>query len=85
MNKSKDNGARMMYNNRIRGHLSMPKTSAANLRAIKKYQQKHIVQVKINLHREKDADILEKLDQVDNKQGYIKTAIRENMKRENEE
>ncbi len=81
----KDSKNRLMYNDRIGVHLSMPKTPAAQLKALKKYQKKNIVQVKVNLHRNNDADILEKLEKVENKQGYIKNLIRNDMKRESEE
>lgn len=54
----------------------MPKTSEANLRAIKKYQDKNIRQIKMNFHRTLDADVLDKLDSVPSKQGYIKELIR---------
>ena len=75
---------RLLYNNRIGVHLHMPKTSTAQLRALKKYQKKNIVRVDLNLHRTNDADILEKLGTVDSKQGYIKKLIRDDMKRESE-
>ena len=84
MNKTQDNKRRMMYNDRIGVHLYMPKTSEAHLKAIKKYQQKAVVQIKLALNRKTDADILEVLDSVDNKQGFVKKAIREYIKREAE-
>ena len=39
-------------------------------------------QIKIKLNLRTDADILEKLSQTENIQGYIKQLIREDMKRE---
>ena len=38
--------------------------------------------VLLRLNYNTDADILEKLDQVDSKMGYIKTLIREDLKKE---
>lgn len=54
----------------------MPKTSQAALKAIATYQKKTIKPVKINLHKSIDADIIEKLESVESKQGYIKELIR---------
>lgn len=52
------------------------KTTEAQARATKKYQDKMVVQVIMKLNRGTDADILQKLDSVRSKQGYIKEAIR---------
>lgn len=38
------------------------------------------MQIKLKLHKVNDADIIEKLKSVDNKQGYIKQLIREDAK-----
>ena len=65
--------------NDIRGHIEMGKTSPAQLKALKKYQAKMIVQIKIALHRTIDADILEVLDSMPNKTGYIKDLIRKDI------
>lgn len=57
----------------------MAKSSEAALRAIKKYDQAHKDEFKsvfMKLHKERDADILEKLSSVGNVQGYIKELIR---------
>ncbi len=42
----------------------------------------NVVGVYIKLHRENDADILEKLGSLTNKQGYIKQLIRFDIERE---
>ena len=51
----------------------------AQRRAGAKYDAAKTVQVKMKLNRETDADILDWLAQVDNKQGYIKDLIRKDM------
>ena len=46
-----------------------------------KYDSTHTVQVKLKLNITTDADILEILNSVENKQGYIKELIRADKKR----
>ena len=41
-----------------------------------RYQKAHVRQIKLALNITTDADILARLDSVDNKQGYIKQLIR---------
>ena len=41
-----------------------------------KYDAEHTKQIRLKLNIEYDADILQKLEEVGNKQGYIKTLIR---------
>lgn len=53
--------------------------SEAEKRAARKYDAAHTVQVKMKLNKKTDADILDKLDSVPNKQGYIKGLIREDL------
>lgn len=48
-------------------------------RASIKYDNANTRQIKMKLNLKTDADILEKLDSVPNKQGYIKTLIRKDM------
>ena len=55
------------------------KTSPA---AVKRYKEKNIRQVKFEFNLKTDADILSKLDSVPNKTGYIKSLIREDIKKE---
>lgn len=50
--------------------------SKAQLRAQAKYDKDNTVQVKIKLNKKTDSDILEILNVVSNKQGYIKELIR---------
>lgn len=47
----------------------------------RRYDEKHIRSVYMKLNKVYDADILEKLDSVGNKQGYIKDLIRNDIKR----
>ena len=54
----------------------------AQKRAVEKYDRNNTRQIKLKLNIKTDADILNKLDSVDNKQGYVKESIREKMIRE---
>lgn len=49
-------------------------------KAIRKYDKEHTKQILLKLNKRTDADILYKLDTVDNKQGYIKNLIRDDIK-----
>lgn len=44
-----------------------------------RYDKKHTKGVYLKLNKETDKDILKKLNEVDNKQGYIKSLIRKDM------
>lgn len=44
-----------------------------------KYDAAHTVQIHLKLNTEKDKDILDKLKQVESKQGYIKRLIRKDI------
>lgn len=57
----------------------MSKATPAQLKAIKKYQQANYKQILCKLHKEFDADIIKALDQTDNKQAFIKSALREHI------
>lgn len=46
-----------------------------------KYNASHVKQIKLNLNLKTDADIIEKLNSVDNVQGYIKDLIRKDIKK----
>lgn len=56
--------------------------SEAQKKAVAKYKQKYIRQIILKLNKKTDADILTKLDEVDNRQGYIKKLIREDIDKE---
>lgn len=55
----------------------------AQKRARKKYEKKTKVQVLLKLNRHTDVDILTKLSEVPNKQGYIKQLIRADLGEKN--
>ena len=52
----------------------------AQRRASARYDERNTRQIKLKLNLREDADILAKLDSVDNKQGYIKGLIRADLK-----
>lgn len=54
--------------------------SDAQKRASIKYDKDHTRQIKFKFNLETDSDVLDKLDSVDNKQGYIKALIRADIK-----
>ena len=59
--------------------------SEAQRRAIANYDQTHkqdFRRVQLRLHREYDAAIIEKLEHVENMQGYIKALILEDIQKE---
>lgn len=54
-------------------------TSKAVKKAVRKYDEENTVQLNIKLNKNTDSDILEILEAVTNKQGFIKELIRVNM------
>lgn len=54
-------------------------TSEAQKRATKKYDSANVTNLYIKLNINTEMDIIEKLDQVGNKSGYIKSLIREDI------
>lgn len=56
----------------------------AQKRAKEKYDKQNTTQVKLKLNLKTDKDIIEKLESVGNKQGYIKRLIREDLQKETE-
>lgn len=50
-------------------------------RAQAKYDKENTVSVRLKLNKKTDADILERLDGVKSKQGYIKALVREDMRK----
>ena len=48
-------------------------------RASARYDSKNTIQIKLKLNINTDSDILAKLESVENKQGYIKQLIREDL------
>lgn len=53
----------------------------AQIKAQNKYDKEHTRQVHLKLNRRTDEDVLEKLDSVPSKQGYIKDLIRADLRR----
>lgn len=56
-------------------------TTEAQKAASIRYAAKALKQIKINLHRENDADIIKKLEACGNVQGYIKELIRRDIEK----
>lgn len=57
----------------------------ARLKANAKYDAEHTTGVYLKLNNKHDADIIERLSQVQNRQGYIKDLIRADMKKGNDD
>lgn len=53
----------------------------AQIKAQKRYDAKNTRQLHLKLNRRTDWDVLEKLDSVPSKQGYIKALIRADLNR----
>lgn len=49
-----------------------------------RYAKAHLVALQFRLNREKDADIIARLEEVGNKQGYFKSLVRADIARNNE-
>lgn len=56
------------------------KSSESHIKASIKYNAENVVRVRMALNKKTDADIIEHLEKVGNKQGYIKELIRQDMK-----
>ena len=50
-------------------------------RAKERYDKKNTVQLHFKLNKRTDADILEHLKRIGNKQGYVKALIRKDMRK----
>ena len=57
--------------------------TSAQLKAQAKYDKKNTKQIVLKLNTTSDSDVLAKLEAIDNKQGYIKALIRNEMKNKN--
>lgn len=55
-------------------------TTEANKRASKKYDQINTKMISVKINKRTDADILQRIDAIDNKQSYIKGLIRRDIK-----
>lgn len=58
--------------------------SKAQLRAQAKYDKDNTIQVKLKLNKKTDADLISWLDDISNKQGYIKELIRSDIRVNNQ-
>ena len=58
------------------------KVYPSSQKAIMKWQKNNLLQMKINLNKETDADIIEYLDSCPNKQGLIKDLLRQHIAKE---
>lgn len=59
----------------------MAKTKPNKLKYIKEYDKSKRVQIVLKLNRDTDSDVIEILNHVGNKQGYIKALIRAHILR----
>ncbi len=57
----------------------MDEKRKAHSAATVKYNQNNVKQIKLNLNLKTDADIIKALEDVPNKQGYIKELIRKDL------
>lgn len=57
------------------------KSSAAQIAASIRYNEKNTHRIALAFNKEHDADIIEHIEKQDNKQGYIKRLIRDDMKK----
>ena len=53
--------------------------------AQRRYVKANIVNLRLGLNRKTDQDVIDKLGSVPNKQGYIKSLIRQDLKKEESE
>lgn len=60
------------------------KTTEAQMRATKKYQSENTKQILLKFNNKTDSAILEKLESVPNKQGYVRGLILADIAREQE-
>lgn len=56
-------------------------TTEAQKRASAKYHKEHLRVFNLRINRRTEADILDKLEAVDNVQGYLKDLIRQDIRR----
>lgn len=69
-----------IINRRVKREMDEQK-KAAHVQAAMKYNKTNVKQIKLNLNRKTDADIIEQLEACGNVQGYIKDLIRKDMKK----
>ena len=57
------------------------KSTESQIRASVKYNKENTVQISLKLNRTTDADLIDSLNRIANKQGYIKELIRKDIAR----
>ena len=55
------------------------KSTESQIRASVKYNKENTVQISLKLNRTTDADLIDSLNRIENKQGYIKELIRRDI------
>ena len=55
------------------------KSTESQIRASVKYNKENTVQISLKLNRSTDADLIDSLNKIANKQGYIKELIRRDI------
>lgn len=60
----------------------MAQTKAEKNRVIERWQRENVVRITVKLNKHTDADILDKLETVESKQGYIKALIRADINKQ---
>lgn len=57
------------------------KSTESQIRASIRYNKENTVQISLKLNRSTDADLIDSLNRIANKQGYIKELIRKDIAR----
>ena len=57
------------------------KSSDARIRANLKYEKANVIQISFKLNKNTDGDIIDALSKQENRSGYIKQLIREDMRK----
>ena len=47
-----------------------------------KYEREKLLRVMVKFHREREADLVERMEQQENKAGYLKRLVKEDIERE---
>ena len=55
------------------------KSTESQIKASIKYNKENTVQISLKLNRTTDADLIDSLNRIENKQGYIKDLIRRDI------
>ena len=55
------------------------KSTESQIKASIKYNKENTVQISLKLNRTTDADLIDRMNRIENKQGYIKELIRRDI------